>query len=53
MRVSDDFPIAFLRFVATLATEDKVWITHMRMLHGTEKHRPSEWQAILDKMKRS
>jgi hypothetical protein len=51
MRLSDDFPVAFDRFTASLAVSDQVWVTHLRMLHGAEKHRPSEWRALLDAVK--
>lgn len=51
MRLSEKFPVAFSKFVATLSVEDQVWVRHLRSLHGMEKHKPSEWRTLLDAVK--
>jgi hypothetical protein len=47
---NEEFPVPFARFSVTLhRTEDEVWLTLMRVEHGTENHKISEWVSMLDK----
>lgn len=46
---NDEFPVPFARFASTLHhTSDEVWLTHLRINHGRENHKPSEWRDLLD-----
>lgn len=46
---NDEFPIPFERFAASLAgTSDEIWTGILRMNHGFENHKPSEWHAMID-----
>lgn len=45
----ETFPVGFSRWATTLIhTENEVWISHMRVEHGRENHKPDEWHALLD-----
>jgi hypothetical protein len=50
---NEEFPVPFARFAATLHhTHDEVWLTHLRVKHGRENHKISEWVTILDRYRR-
>jgi hypothetical protein len=47
---NEEFPVPFARFARSLLmSPDEVYITHIRIRHGRENHKPSEWRAVLEK----
>lgn len=48
-----EFPVPFSAFVRGLAgTPDAIYAKLLKIRHGRENHRPSEWRAILERVRR-
>lgn len=47
-----EFPVPFSAFVRGLAgTPDAIYAKLLKIRHGRENHRPSEWRAILERVR--
>jgi hypothetical protein len=50
--VSDDFPVPFATFAATLVgTHDEVWIKVMQSAHGGKKQTVKEFAGLLEALR--